>query len=347
MKILVITDLYPVSETEKNTPRTIYNFVQYWKQKGHELRVIKPNFLLNSFLRSKPFYKTGVYGEVENINYFTPFWGDIKRKIRTEFVPDVVVAHMPSGLIVANKLGYPFVAAVHVSDIEVLTNPLYSLYFKRELESAYENASKIACRSEVLRKRFLKLYPQYSDKTSVCFSGIDSKIIVQKKWGGGAKVLTCAQLIKRKNVDKVITECSKADVNLTVVGDGKELDNLKKLADKIGYKNICFTGHLAHQRVLELMRDYDIFALPSVNETFGMVYLEAMASGCITVCTEGDGVDGIIKNAYNGYFWKDGIIKEIIDSDNQDEILKNSYETIQNYTDENAGENYLDIISSI
>ena len=67
MSILVITDLYPVSENEKFTPRTIKNFVTEWEKMGHEVKIIKPNFLLNSFLRKKPFYKTGTYGQIEDI----------------------------------------------------------------------------------------------------------------------------------------------------------------------------------------------------------------------------------------------------------------------------------------
>ena len=58
MKILVITDLYPIKSDEKFTPKTIQNFVQGWEKLGHEVRVIKPNFLLNSFIRKKPFYKS-------------------------------------------------------------------------------------------------------------------------------------------------------------------------------------------------------------------------------------------------------------------------------------------------
>ena len=89
------------------------------------------------------------------------------------------------------------------------------------------------------------------------------------------------------------------------------------------------------------MKNADIFALPSVNETFGMVYLEAMACGCITVCTENDGVAGIIKNGKNGFYWKDGIINEIINHKNKDEILANTYLTMQNYTLDKACANYL------
>ncbi len=345
MKILVITDLYPISQEEKNTPRTIYNFVQGWKEFGHEVKVIKPNFIFNSFLRGKPFYKNGVYGELENINFWLPFIGNVKNKLGTKIDADVVVAHMPSGLIFANKLGlnFPLIAGVHVSDIEVLTNPIYSFYFKEELKKAYKNAKKIACRSEVLKKKFLELFPEYEYKTFVAYSGINSKIITRGVWQvkDRYKLLTCANLIKRKNVDKLIIACEKLNnIDLTVIGDGKELKRLRKLSKKTN-----FLGHLEHNLVLEEMKKSDIFVLPSVNETFGMVYLEAMASGCITVGLKNDGIDGIIQDGVNGYLCRlDNIcevICRIINSDNQNQILENSYNTILNYTNEKACLNYI------
>lgn len=336
MKILVITDLYPIKNDEKFTPKTIYNFVKSWEKLGHEIRVIKPNFVFNSWLRGKPFYKNDIYDNVENINYFLPFLGKIQNKIKTEFSPDITIAHMPSGIIFANKLGRPFVAGVHVSDLEVLTNPVYSIYFKSELEKGYKNALKIACRSEVLKNKFLKLYPEFEEKTFVAFSGIDENIITKRKWQGGKRVITCANLIKRKNIDKVIKACENLDVELKIIGEGKELKNLKKLSSKPE-----FMGYLPREKVLEEMRKSDIFVLPSVNETFGMVYLEAMASGCITVCCENEGAAGIIQDGVNGYFWKENVLEKILSSNNQDEILENSYHTILEYTDYNAGVNYL------
>ena len=341
MKILVITDLYPIDENDKYTPNTIKDFVSGWEKLGHKVLIIRPNFLFNSFLRRKKFYNSGVYGKVENINYFFPFWGKIGNKIRTEFSPDITIAHMPSGIIFANKLNIPFVAGVHISDIEVLTNPLYSIYFKKELEKGYANAKKIACRSEALKTKFLKLYPEYGFKTFVCYSGIREEFIKKHSWSpqNPPRVLSCAHLIKRKNIDKVIKACENINVKLTIIGSGKEFSRLKRISSKP-----LFLGELPHDKVLEEMRKSDIFVLPSTNETFGMVYLEAMASGCITVCSENDGIAGIIKDEQNGFFWKDNIIEKIISSSDNEKILSNSYKTIQNYTLEKACLNYLENI---
>ena len=343
MRILVITDLYPVNNNEIYTPRTIQAFVKSWENLGHEIKIIKPNFLLNSFLRNKPYYKDGIYGQIENLNYILPFIGDVKKKIKTLFAPDVIIAHMPSGLIFANKLGVNFCAGVHASDLEVLTNPIYSFYFKPELEKAYKNAKCIACRSYILKEKFLNLYPQYENKIFVAPSGIEEEKIIKRQWGEKekVKVLTCGQFIKRKNIDKVIKACDKFEnIELTVIGSGKQ--KLEKISDKP-----IFLGQISKEKVLEEMRESDIFILPSKNESFGMVYLEAMASGCITVCSKNDGIDGIIQDGINGFLCDDveECLTRILLFNDKNFILDNTFATISNFTARKTAENYINYLA--
>ncbi len=354
MKILMITDLYPVKEDEINTPRTLYNFVKSWELQGHKVDVIKPNFLLNSFIRNKPFYKTGWYGNVYNVNYFTPFWFNIKSKLKGINLDryDKIFAHMPSGEIFALHLGVDFVAGVHSSDFDVLTKPIYSFYFKKELEKAHKKAVSIACRSHVLKNRFIKEYPMYISKTFTALSGVEpppSKTQIKQKprYMDGIKsdfkrVLTCANLIKRKNIDKVIEACKNIEgVQLTVIGDGIEKQKLMKMSS-----DVVFLGRLSHDRVLERMRASDIFVLPSVHETFGLVYLEAMSCGCITVGTKNDGIDGIIKDGVNGFLCEvdelEDKLREIIKRTDLKEIAVRAVETAAKYTNETCAQSYLD-----
>lgn len=356
MNILFITDLYPVKNTEPTTPRTLSDFVSEWKKQGHKVDIIKPNFILNSFLRKKPFYKTGQYEDVFNVNYWTPFWFNIKNKLKNLPKYDIVIAHMPSGILLADKLGLPFVAGIHVSDIEILTNPIYKIHFKKRLEKALKNAKAIACRSFVLKDKLLKLYPEFKEKTFVAPSGIDEKIIKSKEsfyknFNSPIKVLTCAHFKKRKNIDKVINACKGVkSFELTVIGDGKERKSLEKID-----KNVIFTGRLPHDEVLAKMRDSDIFVLPSVGETFGMVYLESMASGCITVCTKGDGIAGIIKNGENGFLVapnsnnvKDTLLNiKNLSAEELKSLHTNSFNTIKKYTSSLCADRYLQQILKI
>lgn len=354
MKILFITDLYPVKDCEKTTPRTLLNFVQEWEKSCHTVDVIKPNFILNSFLRGKPFYKTGKYGNVQNINYWTPFWFNIKNKIPEFRQYDLIIAHMPSGILFADKLGLPFVAGVHNSDLEVLTNPLYAIHFRKRLKTALCNSKAIACRSFVIKDKLLKMFSEFEPKTFVAPSGIDKNIIISNPHPFNrsfVKILTCANFKKRKNIDKLIEACKGLEnIELTVIGDGKEKQRLESLD-----KNVKFTGRLSHGCVLEKMRDSDIFILPSVGETFGMVYLEAMASGCITVCTKDDGIDGIIKNGENGFLTlpvSAEIRKTILNIKNLgDDALNclrcNSFNTVKELTSDKCADEYLQQIFKI
>jgi len=390
MKILFITDLYPIKKGESHSPVTLHNFVFEWIKQGHEVDVIKPNFIFNSFLRGKQFYPDGFYNyegvRIFNVNYFTPFFFDVTNKISGALdvsAYDAIVAHMPSGIIFANKLANIYkkslVCGVHSSDIEVLTKPIYSFYFKKQLKEAYQNAKKIACRSNVLQKKFNEILPELAEKTFVAASGIVQEIpknkaldilyprplrqrarrdnknsmilsnaAIQKESLPPISVVTCANLIKRKNIDKLILAINDLDgFELTVIGCGKELKRLKKLAGK----NVKFLGQLPNRQVLEEMKKTDIFILPSVNETFGMVYLEAMTSGCITVGTKNDGIDGIIKDGENGFLCEPTPqgIKEVLlkiktlgeNAENIEQILKNSLKTIEDYTPANCAKNYL------
>jgi len=461
MKILFITDLYPIKSDESNSPRTLHNFVLEWINQGHEVDVVKPNFVLNSIIRGKALYKTGFYEfegvKIFNVNYFTPFLFDVEKKIDNyykDFItrksvalnlfqgrtgalpcdaeasssrrdedlcscltrgcnpllpsngePDLIIAHMPSGIIFANKLSGkmgkvkseknkgkplnpstfkpfnqtsahssqltahsndpPLICGVHCSDIEVLTKPIYKFYFKTQLEQTYYKAKKIACRSHVLQKKFNELYPGLAEKTFVASSGVKVKSEKEPQFTAHSSqltILTCANLIKRKNIDKLIKAVSELDgFELTVVGDGKELKTLANLTlrplwEKVaesrmrGEPKIKFLGKLPQEKVFEQMQNSHIFILPSVSETFGMVYLEAMANGCITVCTKNDGIDGIIKDEENGFLTRPTVegIKETLlrikNFDNPDKIIENSLETAKNYTPEVCAENYLDNI---
>lgn len=391
MKILFITDLFPIKPNETTTPVTLYNFVIEWIKQGHSVDVIKPNFIFNSFLRGKPFYKTGFYDfngvKIFNVNYWTPFLFDIKQKLlkysKSECLKekkkgeenistsshilqltsyyDIVIAHMPSGIIFTDKLNIniPLICGVHCSDIEVLKNPLYKFYFKNHLKNAFKKANKIACRSFVLQRKFNKLMPEFATKTFVANSGVNTlstyghPVIVHNS---PFTILTCANLIKRKNIDKLILAMKDLEgFKLKIIGDGKELKNLQnKVQLNSLEQKVEFLGLLPHEKVLQEMLKAYIFILPSINETFGMVYLEAMASGCITVCTKNDGIDGIIKDGENGFLTEPTIegIKETLlriknfdavksASYNLEKIIENSLNTVKEYTPENCAKNYL------
>ncbi len=69
-------------------------------------------------------------------------------------------------------------------------------------------------------------------------------------------------------------------VRYLVSGDGDDLPRLKALADELGVAHLVrFLGFVPFEQLSALYRAADLFILPSTGEGFGIVYLEAMASG--------------------------------------------------------------------
>src|SRR5699024_5269500 len=119
---------------------------------------------------------------------------------------------------------------------------------------------------------------------------------------------------------------------------------------------IEFKSAISREKVLEKMKQSDIFVMPSTNETRGLVYLEAMANGCITIGTIGEGIDGIIKNNYNGILVKpndlDSLKKSLerimnLNEEKIRELQLNALNTMKKYSETNVASMYLKEIHKI
>ena len=117
------------------------------------------------------------------------------------------------------------------------------------------------------------------------------------------RILYVGTLIDRKNADKILIALSKLpfQFEFTVIGEGVNLEMLKKLS-KLGIdSHVFFKGFIQIKEVFEEMDKHDYFVMQSINETFGLVYLEAMSRGMVVVGMRHTGIDGIIVDQKNGF----------------------------------------------
>ncbi len=377
MKILFLTDLFPISNN--NEPKTLSDFVNIWKQLGNKVDVIRPNFLLNTLVRNKKIVSETEIVEhginILNLNFISPFWFDVKKKLPKNFdidAYDVVVAHMPSGILFAQSLlknkKIPLVCSVHASDIEVLTNPVYKLYFAQKMKKAYLRADLVTPRSYVLELKILSLMPQLKGKTQVAYSGIEKDYIESKSYFDDRcnslvnekelKIVSVASLIKRKKIDSVLKALAKLENqkwSYSIIGSGKELNALKRLSKDLKIDNkVDFLLNIPREEVLEKLKQSNAFVLLSEKETFGISYLEAMSKANIVIAKKNDGIDGILKHNENAFLADSiddlvDILSDLqsISSDNLKNIYENMYKTINTYTLDKAAENYLNNIEKI
>jgi glycosyltransferase involved in cell wall biosynthesis len=101
-------------------------------------------------------------------------------------------------------------------------------------------------------------------------------------------VVTVGHLVARKrHADVIRALATLRDVRYVVVGDGPELPALERLADDLGV-DVRFWGQLAHEDALAVARGCAVFAMPSVDEAFGVAYVEAMAAGLPAIGAAGE-----------------------------------------------------------
>ncbi|MBC2724843.1 MAG: glycosyltransferase family 4 protein, partial [Desulfosporosinus sp.] len=76
-----------------------------------------------------------------------------------------------------------------------------------------------------------------------------------------------------------------------------------------------FLGRLDHKEIIKYMAKTDIFSLPSWNEGFGVVYIEAMSQGRPVIGCKGEGIEDFVEDGKTGMLVKpenvDSLVKAI------------------------------------
>jgi len=120
------------------------------------------------------------------------------------------------------------------------------------------------------------------------------------------RLIMVGSLIPRKHVDHIMEAMGQAsfseDMELCVVGKGPEKERLEQLARRLGLeKQVHFAGSKNHQELIELYDQANLFVCPSVQEGFGVVYLEAMARGLPVLLTSDCGAAGLVEKYKCGF----------------------------------------------
>jgi Glycosyltransferase len=116
------------------------------------------------------------------------------------------------------------------------------------------------------------------------------------------RLIYVGDIDKNKNVGTTIKACDilrKEGVNVSFTVMGTIRDGQEEVIKDIEY--LHYYPFSPKEKVLECLRQADIFVMPSIHETFGLVYIEAMSQGLPVIYTEGQGFDGYYAEGTVGY----------------------------------------------
>lgn len=142
---------------------------------------------------------------------------------------------------------------------------------------------------------------------SIIPNGIDlAHFTVPAKTAGPAVkdarvVLYIGRLERRKGVNLLLKafqllQEKHEDVSLVLAGDGPDREKLEELAHDLGLRNVSFLGYVSEEEKLRLLHTSDLFCAPAIyGESFGIVLLEAMASGLVTVAANNPGYASVMQ----------------------------------------------------
>ena len=146
----------------------------------------------------------------------------------------------------------------------------------------------------------LRENPLLGQKTVIIPNGIEQDDFSYKPELKENRILCVTRMFRRKGVQYLIEALSqmKSHWAVDIVGNGPFLKDLKSLAYKKRAK-VNFLGWIDNksEKLRNLYERSKIFVLPTEAESFGLVILEAMASGCAVITTKGTGCEEVVADA--------------------------------------------------
>ena len=167
-------------------------------------------------------------------------------------------------------------------------------------------AAAVTALSNELAGWFNNTYPEIP--VQVIPNGLNYKLFVPKKQYSREikKFVTVARLIRCKNIELSMQAFKKVhelypDITLDIIGDGylhAELNSPIRTEAMSGY--ICLKGYVDSSEIAVRLCEYDLFYLLTVADSFGQVFIEAMACGLPVICADIGGPKEIVVDDVTG-----------------------------------------------
>jgi len=304
----------------------VHNQAKAFAQRGHRVRVILPLAVAKKDTAGKRFGKIVDIRTVDGVEICYVRYLSLGRygaknfnrksaevtirkllpKLLAGFSPDVIHGHTLDygseiGSCIRACTGCPLVVTTHGGD----TNVPFEKGQHDLLKTYCDRIDTVAAVSKKLKDRLLDCGTKAA--VEVIHNGFlqhPYPADCEKKLH---RIIQVGNLIPSKRVDMTIRAFAKLheerpDMELIIIGQGPLRGELEALCAQLQISDaVRFLGKKPNDEVFRSMCESGFFVMASKPEGFGIVYLEAMAAGCVAVGTEGEGIADIITHEENGF----------------------------------------------
>lgn len=321
MRVAIFTDTF--SPDINGVSITLTHFTEYLESQGIVYKVFAPDSrsgeYISEHIRRFKSFSLFLYPECR---FAFPNVRSIKSDLEA-FAPDIIHIATPfnmglCGLYLSKKLNIPSVGSYHTNfdhylkfyNLSFLSSSLwkYMKWFHKPLKKVFVPSHETI---RQLKRRGFR-------NTVLCPAGVDCTLYhpsydhgcVRKKYSLSRRYTLSfvGRLAPEKDLHTLMNIASSIPAELNehidwlIVGDGPMKEELEAKA----LPNMKFTGYLTGKDLAEIYSLSDVFVFPSPTETFGMVVLEALASGTPAVAANSGGVKNIIKTGKTGFTCEPG-----------------------------------------
>jgi glycosyltransferase involved in cell wall biosynthesis len=205
----------------------------------------------------------------------------------------------PGGLLLARRFRLPHVLMIHGGDIwdpSKRLSPHRTPLLKQTVRRVLHASDRVVAQSQDTVRRARAIYgarevdcvplainPPQVESASRADLGLDPDAML---------LATVGRLIPRKGLDDLIDLVAgirDPRIHLLVIGEGPLREMLEDRARQLAPNRIHFTGFVAEERKWQLLAAADLYVSTTLHEGFGIVFLEAMASGLPVICYDEGG----------------------------------------------------------
>lgn len=239
------------------------------------------------------------------------------------FVPDVIIGHFYNPqLEIISKLKKVYPNAKTCVSLHENGETVKKLLGEK-IYSIIGPIDTIGFRSVPIKESFESLFGNRHNSL-LCWSGtpdlfLNTPASSIRKFSDGPvhNFIFVGQTIKRKFPKQTVEGVHKAmgdnSFSLTYIGslDLGYSETLEYINSNQLNGRVTFTGVIPREDIIKYYDSSDCFILISKDEVFGLVYLEAMSRGCITIASRNEGMEGIIEHGVNGFLCEAGNANEL------------------------------------